>query len=455
MVFSSMVFLVLFLPVVFGLYLLLPSIRLKNGLLILASLLFYALGEPYYIVLLLLSSFVNYHIALRLEKRSSKAILIVALFFNLGLLFVFKYLGFLVTIINQTGLALPVPTLRLPIGISFYTFQILSYVIDVYRKQVSASRRFGHVLLYISFFPQLIAGPIVKYHDISEQIENRSLAVEDVSKGLRWFIFGLSKKVLLSNTLALVVDQVFRLPSQQLTGVIAWIGAICYTLQIYYDFSGYSDMALGLGKMFGFRFNQNFNYPYAATSMKEFWRRWHISLSSWFKEYLYIPLGGNRISSQRTFLNKMIVFFCTGLWHGANYTFILWGFMNGLLTCLEERGTWVKKIQGKIVGWIYMAFCTIFCFTMFRSESVGQSLFFYKNMLTGVHFSIGELAAIAPYLNMYTIFIMIISCLGIFNWRKIKEKFEALSYLWSLVCLALCIMSLAADGYNPFIYFRF
>lgn len=337
MIFSSLEFLCVFLPVVFILYCIIPNRRARNAILIVASLLFYAYGEPVYVFLMLGSVVVNYLIARGIDasKNHKKAVLAVSVAANLGALGVFKYAGFIVENLNRlTSADLPVPNLALPIGISFFTFQALSYVIDVYRGEVKVQKNLAHVLLYISFFPQLIAGPIVKYKDIYEAIENRKQEASQVADGFRRFIFGLGKKVLIANTVGEVADAIFTADQGSINIAVAWIAALAYMLQIYYDFSGYSDMAIGLGKMFGFQFKENFLYPYGSLSMKEFWRRWHISLSTWFKEYLYIPLGGNRKGKFRTCVNKIIVFFFTGLWHGASWTFIIWGLWHGLFFAL-------------------------------------------------------------------------------------------------------------------------
>ena len=400
MVFSSLGFVCVFLPLVFIAHSLIPSIRVKNLLLIAASLLFYSYGEPVYIVLMLASTLLNFLFGLALgyinrnkpklsatsaadaktptaqagnaviedkgessastagltfRKRdkiasltasapdpdqsrpaAAKFLLALAVLVNLGILAVFKYAAMIIAgvfglmgqIAPSAGLLAPDPPLLeilLPIGISFYTFQALSYVIDVYRDQATAQRNYLNILLYISFFPQLVAGPIVKYHDIAAQLRKRKVRANRAAEGFRRFCVGLAKKVLIANTLAVGVDAVFAAPAASINAAAAWLAALGYMLQIYYDFSGYSDMAIGMGKMFGFDFKENFRYPYVATTIKEFWRRWHISLSTWFKEYLYIPLGGNRHGRARTSLNKLIVFFCTGLWHGASWTFVAWG----------------------------------------------------------------------------------------------------------------------------------
>ena len=315
MTFSSVSFLCLFLPAVFGLYHILPGARAKNALLIAASLLFYAWGEPVYILLMILSVLVNWLAGrwIGSARKGARLPMVLAVVFNLALLGVFKYSGFLMETLGAvTGLALPVPRISLPIGISFFTFQAMSYVLDVYWNPGQMQKSFWRLLLYISFFPQLIAGPIVRYHDIEGQLSSRTVTADGTAAGLRRFLAGLAKKMLLANAMAVVADGIFGMDLSILSAPAAWIGAIAYLFQIYFDFSGYSDMAIGLSRMFGFTFPENFRYPYAALGIKDFWRRWHISLSGWFRDYLYIPLGGNRKGKVRTWLNQLIVFFCTG-----------------------------------------------------------------------------------------------------------------------------------------------
>ena len=341
MTFSSLAFLFIFFPLTFILYALTKSIKARNIILAAASIVFYAFGEPSAVVLLLLSVACNYILGILVTKgnaKSKKMYVVTAAVINIGMLFGFKYLGFFGSVLGgMTGTELNVPYLRLPIGISFFTFQGLSYVIDVYRNKKLLQRNPFYVLLYISFFPQLIAGPIVRYEDISYQLRHREFNSDRVSRGILRFIFGLGKKVLVANQMGLVADKVFSSSTDSLGTAPAWIGALCYTLQIFFDFSGYSDMAIGLGCIFGFDFKENFNYPFISSSIQEFWRRWHISLSTWFKEYVYIPLGGNRKGKLRTDFNKLFVFFLTGLWHGANFTFIVWGLIHGVCQFLENH----------------------------------------------------------------------------------------------------------------------
>ena len=388
MVFSSMVFLCVFLPAAFCLHLLLPGMRAKNFLLVVASLVFYAYGEPIYVILLVASSAGNYILA-RLTgecPKIRKLTMTLAVVINLGLLVIFKYSGFLVETFNSvTGAGIPVPQVRMPIGISFFTFQALSYVIDVYRGDASVQKNFGKVLLYISFFPQLIAGPIVKYHDVEAEINNRKQTPEEIGKGIRRFIAGLSKKVLIANTMGLVADNLFGAAATGITGPGAWLGAVSYMLQIYFDFSGYSDMALGLGMMFGFHFHENFDYPYISASIREFWRRWHMSLSGWFKEYLYIPLGGNRRGKFRTVVNKMIVFVCTGIWHGASFNFLFWGIYHGFFLMLEEYIPFIGKKGGKLKSFfqhVYALLVVCVGFVFFRADTMKQGCFWIREMFT-------------------------------------------------------------------------
>jgi len=349
MLFSEPVFVFLFLPLLLLGYALTPRAA-QNTLLLLASLLFYAWGEGFFVLVMLGSIAFNYLVGLLLEagrgrRRLRPLALLLGVAGNLALLIVFKYAGFLVTNLNLllAGLklpALPVPALHLPIGISFFTFQAMSYVIDVYRDRIPVQKHPLRIALYIALFPQLIAGPIVRYQHIARQLTRRVVTRPGLAEGIRRFILGLGKKMLLANVLAVPVDKIFAIPAHQLTTSVAWLGVVCYALQIYFDFSGYSDMAIGLGRMFGFRFLENFRYPYLARTITDFWRRWHISLSSWFRDYVYIPLGGNRRGPLRTYRNLVIVFLLCGLWHGASWTFVAWGLFHGLFLAIERLGGW-------------------------------------------------------------------------------------------------------------------
>ena len=338
MLFSSMTFLYVFLPIVLLLYLITKK-ELHNPILLAASIIFYAWGEPKYLAIMLLTILVNYFGALLIQNstKRKKLFLILTVIANLGFLIYFKYFNFIIANCNNLlNLNINALDIIMPIGISFYTFQAMSYVIDVYRGEVKAQNDLYKVALYICLFPQLIAGPIIKYHDIEEQIESREVEFDKVSMGVKRFIVGLSKKVLIANTLGVVADKVFIQDPTTFSHLTAWLGALSYTLQLYFDFSGYSDMAIGLGLIFGFRFMENFNYPYTSKSITEFWRRWHISLSTWFKEYVYISLGGNRKGKFRTLVNLAIVFLLTGIWHGAQWTFIVWGIWQGVFIIIEK-----------------------------------------------------------------------------------------------------------------------
>lgn len=460
MVFSSITFISVFLPVVFVLHLILPGIRAKNALLIAASLLFYAYGEPVYVLLMIASALLNYGMARGVACcRHRRLLLGAAVVLNLGMLAVFKYAGFLVTLINAAGASLPVPQIALPIGISFFTFQALSYVIDVYRGAAEVQTSFFRVLLYISFFPQLIAGPIVKYHDISREIAERRVTAQGAALGMRRFIAGLSKKVLISNVLGLVADTLFAADAGSINVLTAWIAAVAYLLQIYFDFSGYSDMALGLGQMFGFHFRENFHYPYVSDSIREFWRRWHMSLSGWFREYLYFPLGGNRKGRLRTVLNKFIVFFCTGLWHGANVTFVVWGLYHGFFLMLEEYLPKRKRgVLFAVLAHVYALLVVTVGFVIFRADNMAQALLFIREMFTGFHF---EAAAVSLAVQQMTPLNLAVLALGVVAAMPVRERlaerkwYPAVSMACSLAGLVLCMLSLSGSTYNPFIYFRF
>ena len=463
MVFSSMVFMCIFLPVVFILHCILPGIRLKNALLLLASVLFYAYGEPVYIILLFVSTLLNYFCACLIESsKYKKIILTLAVICNLGILVVFKYTDFIMETVNTlTGLHLPLPQIRMPIGISFFTFQAMSYVIDVYRGTTKAQKNYAKVLLYISFFPQLIAGPIVKYHDIAQEIDNRTQSLEGVSLGIRRFSAGLCKKVLISNTMGLVADQLFGASAGNINAAGAWLGAISYMLQIYFDFSGYSDMAIGLGWMFGFHFKENFNYPYISRSIREFWRRWHISLSGWFLEYLYIPLGGNRKGKFRTVVNKMIVFLCTGIWHGAAVNFLFWGIYHGCFLMLEEYVPWIGRKGSKLKAvfqHIYALLVVCIGFVFFRADTMSQGLFWIKEMFTGFTWNAAAMSFAVQQITpvfLVTLAGALIACCPVIKTVNNKKWYAPFAYVCSLLGLVVCMLSLASGTYNPFIYFRF
>ncbi len=470
MIFSSLGFISVFLPVVFLLHCLIPGISGKNALLVMASLLFYTYGEPIFVVLMVCSAGFHYIVARALAAVShKKTVLCLGIAVNLGLLAYFKYMAFLVESWNQlSGMELKVQTPGLPVGISFFTFQALSYVIDVYRGRIQVQKEFGKVLLYLAFFPQLIAGPIVKYRDISQALDTRKASLDQVFIGMRRFICGLGKKVLIANTMGQAADAVFCAPLGEVGLCAAWIGAVSYMLQIYYDFSGYSDMAIGMGNMFGFQFQENFHYPYGASSIKEFWRRWHISLSSWFKEYVYIPLGGNRKGKARTIWNKLIVFSLTGLWHGANWTFLLWGLYHGCFLVLEDMFPFIKKLPKAVT---YLPTMLVVCvgFVMFRADTVSQGVRLVGQMFTYQSFESQDMAFA---IRLLTPWFLAMASVGLFGmasarpfvlWAKGEGRREfwksnpvqiALS-IGSIGILIWCMARLSGSAYNPFIYFRF
>jgi alginate O-acetyltransferase complex protein AlgI len=462
MVFSSPVFIFLFLPAVYLINLTMPK-KLSNGFLLIFSLLFYAWGEPLYVFLMIFSGLVNYLLTLRMDKESSdrKISMLSAVIFNVGILGLFKYADFIIMTINGLFSTTIAPlNLPLPIGISFYTFQTMSYVFDVYRRETAVQKNYFSLLLYITFFPQLIAGPIVQYHDIAQQIVSRKVTLDKTSHGLKRFVFGLSKKVLLANSMAVIVDRLFALANNDISTSVAWIAAIAYLFQIYFDFSGYSDMAIGMGEMFGFHFKENFNYPYVATSMQDFWRRWHISLSSWFRLYVYIPLGGNRKGKSLALFNRILVFFLTGLWHGASWTFVVWGLYHGLFLLLEQTVLKVHRWSNPVRR-IYMLMVVLIGFVIFRSENFIQALVFIRSMFT---FNFASVTAAKELMILMTPAAILIFVISVIASTPIAKKLQTqvktslsapVSYGLALVLWIACLLSLAANTYNPFIYFRF
>ena len=470
MLFSSMIFLWLFLPLVFCSYYLIDK-RFKNILLLISSIIFYAWGGVSYSLIMLSSIIINYIFALLIDKaiednnlKNKKIYLALCIIINLSILGYFKYTNFIISIINSLSQnkIIELTNIVLPIGISFYTFQALSYVIDVYRGHNKAQKNIFNLALYISFFPQLIAGPIVKYHDIENQILNRNESLENIFYGIKRFIYGLSKKVILANMFALSCDEILKQPTDELGTALVWCASVLHTLQIYYDFSGYSDMAIGLGKMFGFNFLENFNYPYISKSIKEFWRRWHISLSTWFKEYLYIPLGGNRKRKLFTYINLLIVFFATGLWHGASYNFILWGLFHGFFLVIERifLGKLLEKNKLKFINHIYVIFVFVIGWVLFRADDLKHAFELYKLM-----FSYKESIYTVRYFfypQTFVCFIFGILFSGLFQsiFPKVREatfssKVYILESVIQFILLFICIMYLVNGTYNPFIYFRF
>ncbi|MDD2483051.1 MAG: MBOAT family protein [Candidatus Shapirobacteria bacterium] len=465
MLFTSPVFLFLFLPILLVIYYLSPT-KFRNLLLLLASLFFYAWGEGLYVLILISMILVNYIFGLIINKTTYKKIwLTSAIIFDLGYIFYFKYLIFamttLSTVLLKTGKGpLELPQIIMPLGISFVTFHLISYVFDIYRKDIRAEKNVLNFSLYILMFPHLIAGPIVRYKDIGVQIKKRQFSKDQFVEGIKRFVMGLAKKVLIANVMAAVADQIFAIFPQYLTGQIVWLALFSYTLQIYFDFSGYSDMAIGLAKMFGFNFKENFNFPYIANSIKDFWRRWHISLSSWFRDYLYIPLGGNRKGKIRTLVNIAIVFTLTGLWHGSNWHFIFWGVYFGFFLILENL--FLGKVLDKLwFGWrhLYTMGVVIIGWLFFRINSLNYAVYLLKVMV-GINpnkiavYQLGNFAT-REYLAVMLIALVAATPIGRNLYQKIVNKIPAMEIITTGGLLILSIMQLAGDTYNPFIYFRF
>lgn len=463
MVFSSTVFLFLFLPLVIIFYYnpIIKNRSFKNIVLLISSLIFYAFGEPVFVFVMLISIIINWFLGIKVEKNKDKKYLIIAYIYNLLLLFSFKYLSFFVQnlglLFNRSDFAL---NISLPIGISFFTFQMLSYVIDVYKGNAKVQKNILNVALYVCLFPQLIAGPIVRYETVAEELKNRKENINDFVNGVYRFVYGLGKKVLISNYVGLVADNIFyTIGYQEISVCTAWIGAIAYALQIYFDFSGYSDMAIGLGKIFGFHFDENFNYPYIAKSITDFWKRWHISLSTWFRDYIYIPLGGNRVSNRRHILNLFIVWFFTGMWHGANWTFIIWGIYYFLLLLLEKKTKILNKIG--VFSRVYTLGCILIGWVIFRATNITNSAVYIGTMF-GINSSgICDSMAIDYLKNTGIIFpiaIILSTPLikNIYNKIKINRNCkEIVELIVVIVILLFSIFSCVRSTYNPFIYFNF
>ena len=477
MLFSSLTFIFIFLPLVLGIYFISKD-KYKNTILLVFSLFFYAWGEPKYIILMIFSIIFNYFFGLlidkyRTNKKLSVALLIFDIAINLLMLIMFKYSNFLVNTINDifnlniTSISIfnkNILKLTLPIGISFYTFQMLSYIIDLYKGEVKVQKNILSLGTYIAFFPQLIAGPIVRYETIENELKNRTHTFNKFVFGLKRFIIGLGKKVILANNLAFVADQIIDSGNISNYGtIIVWIAMFAYTLQIYYDFSGYSDMAIGLGKMFGFTFLENFNYPYISKSITDFWRRWHISLSSWFRDYVYIPLGGNRVKKSRWVFNIMVVWMLTGLWHGASWNFVLWGLYFGIILLIEKF--FLHKILDKlpnILRWLYSMILIIVGWTIFRNEDITLVLDLLKKMFIFEKTNWLDFIRMNYHLINYVLyFVLGIICMFPFFGKFIEknQKKEGIMHFLSnafiLFIFVLCILFLIKSSYNPFIYFRF
>ena len=489
MLFSSMIFLWVFLPCVLigdAIINMIPfenraiRTKVKNTFLLVASLIFYAWGGIYYLLIMLTSIGINYVggqlLAHRYtEEADRKKCLTIVVCLNLFILFVFKYFNMVGIVIENlisdggsilgmqgTGV-LNLPYIVLPIGISFFTFQAMSYVIDVYRGDAPVQDDLFSFALYVSFFPQLIAGPIVRYLDVAKEINERKETSYLRVSGIKRFCYGLGKKVLLANVFAETADKIFALEPSLQTGLVAWLGIICYTLQIYYDFSGYSDMAIGLGRMFGFHFKENFNYPYISMSIREFWRRWHISLSTWFREYVYIPLGGNRKGQLRTYINLFTVFLLTGIWHGANFTFIIWGLYYGIILVIERvfLGKLLDQNPIKVINHVYVLIIVVIGWVFFRANNIYLAISYLKGLFD---FS-GNGWMIMSYLSMKLILFLIAGVMlcGPLqqkwqHWYEVKRKnqtVQRIDFVFQIALLVLSVLSLIGGTYNPFIYFQF
>ncbi len=470
MLFSSITFLFVFLPVTLAVYYL-AAPQMRNLVMLAASLFFYAWGEPVYIILMLLSILMNYFCGLDIAGRQgsprlARRSMIAAVVLNLLVLAFFKYYGLVMETMNRAfPVEIPYRVLSLPIGISFYTFQALSYVIDVYRGEVKAQKNFIHFATYICMFPQLIAGPIVRYIDIEEQLKQRSFSIVKFGRGAMFFMRGLAKKVVIANSIGEVYDQVLQMQAGTVSVLTAWIGCIAYAFQIYFDFSGYSDMAIGLGKMFGFEFRRNFHYPYISKSITEFWRRWHISLSTWFREYVYIPLGGNRCSGQRNMLNLMIVWALTGFWHGAEWNFLFWGLYYGLLLILEKYvwGSLVDRLPG-VLQHIYALLLVLIGWVFFFSPDLGSAQS-YIGMMFGLGASgLADRQAVFLLTTHWLLFLLCILGSSSMGWsllRAVTESYKkgrtqrVMSCVVYLGMFLVCVAFLVTETFNPFLYFRF
>lgn len=473
MVFSSLVFLFVFLPVTLLLYYLVPRGG-RNVILLLVSLVFYAWGEPIYIVLMLFSTVIDFAHGLLVEKyweqpKKAKRVVLSSIVINLGLLMFFKYSSFIITNINVIfGTQFAIPDIALPIGISFYTFQTMSYTIDIFRKDASAQRSIISLGTYVTMFPQLIAGPIVRYQTVAEQLNDRVETQEKFAEGVRRFIIGLGKKVLLANNVGLVWDSISTTDVNQLTVLTSWLGVLAFGLQIYFDFSGYSDMAIGLGKMFGFELLENFNYPYISQNITEFWRRWHISLGTWFRDYVYIPLGGNRKGKWRTYFNVFVVWFLTGLWHGASWNFVLWGLYFGIIISIEKVFLikWLNKLPS-MIRHVYTLFLLLIGWGLFAFDNFGQLLEYFKVMFGFKGTSLYNQTTLF-YLssNAMSLIILIIASTPLMPmiYQKLVTSLNSnLKWILEVVIMPVIYLSilfistayLVDSSYNPFLYFRF
>lgn len=477
MVFSSSFFLFFFLPITLVLTLVSQHSRYKNLVLLIISIFFYVFGEGELVILMFGSITLNYFLGKWVGQSSTKVAITVGVIINVLILIVFKYTGFIIENINEILQLykispLPKAEIKLPAGISFYTFHSISYLIDVYRKDNKVQKSYVDMALYIALFPQLIAGPIIRYKDIANQFIKRKINVIRFQNGIERFIIGLAKKVIIANTIGFTADLIFDINSSEISLPLAWLGMISYSLQLYFDFSGYSDMAIGLAKMLGFDFLENFNFPYKAGSIKEFWSRWHISLSNWFRDYLYIPLGGNRVSPLRTYLNLSIVFFLTGLWHGASWNFIIWGVIHGFFLIIERL--WLGKIllETRVLKHVYTLLVVMLAWVFFRIDGLSKALNYIKALFL---YKSNSSNTIDMYLNFELVLTICIATLLSFNgfnyfYKKILlylfkrfkyhkfinyQLFKNIKAIALIVIFVYACLNVFSSSYNPFIYFRF
>lgn len=456
MIFSSLLFLFWFIPIFFFIYYLAPP-KLKNAVLLIGSIAFYAWGEPKYLILIFVSILVNYLAGILMQKadRTSvrRLVLIIALVYDFSMLLVFKYTNFFIGNINALlGSDIALVDITLPLGISFYTFQIASYIIDLYKGKIEADKNIINLATYLCMFPQLIAGPIVVYSEVSEKLKNRNIVLSDIEEGIRIFILGLGSKVLIANNIGSLWDRVTEIGYENVSTPVAWMAMIAYTLQIYFDFNGYSLMAIGLGKMLGFTFPQNFNFPYISRSLTEFWRRWHITLSSWFREYVYIPLGGNRRGNIRTYVNLFIVWFLTGFWHGASWNFVLWGLFFFMMLSIEKMGLHKILDRHKVFSHIYSLLFISMSWMIFAITDIQKIGVFFLRLFS---FKIGE--DVIYYFRNYAVIIIIGCILSTPVLKNFYDRYKTkvIGIIISIAILILSVAYLADATYNPFLYFRF
>ncbi len=480
MVFSSLTFLFAFLPITLILYYLMPNNKIQNVVILISGIVFYAWGEPLYVFVMLLSTAIDYCAGLIMHKYDDRpkvrlVCLIISLVMNIGLLSVFKYLGFIINSANAWfGLSIPNPNLPLPIGISFFTFQSMSYTIDLYRRNIKVQKNPVSFIAFVSLFPQIVAGPIVRYEDVQYEIDNRTITEKMVGDGICRFITGLGKKVLIANNIGMLwttVKEMAGFDYTQLSAVTAWLGILAFTFQIFFDFSGYSDMAIGLGKMMGFNFPENFDYPYMSHSISEFWRRWHMTLGGWFKSYIYIPLGGNRKGTARTIFNLLVVWAVTGIWHGASWNFMLWGLYFGIIIVLERLflGKWLEKIPS-FFSWLYTFVLVVFGWVLF--EAIDQTNVDIILMFQQVGSYIGAMfgangvfmddfatSALMNYGIMFAVCILgssdIVKTLATYIKTKAPKWTQYSIPIVQLVVMLASIAYLSTATYNPFLYFNF